>query len=200
MTDEDIFDYMNKRFKKMFKEWSLFGEEFDDMFKDIDETFEIRAPNTKSRKGKDGNSKSYSISYKYQTGMKEPEIHVSGDASEKDVDRFLSGIQKRFGNHMIGLSDKKPITIGMGSGVEETDGYKTPIMDIVEEKDYIELVLEMPGIGEKDLKIETEGKMVRITGENGDVKYKREVTLDFEPKKKVKARENHGIITLTINK
>lgn len=198
MTDEDIFDYMNKRFKKMFKEWSLFGEDFDDMFKDMDETFEIRSPKTKFRD--DGKSKSYSISYKYQTGMKEPEIRVTGEATEKDVDKFLSGVQKRFGNHMIGLSDKKPIALGLGSGEEDTDGYKLPLMEIVEEKDFVELVLEMPGISEKDLTIDTEGKNIYIKAENGPTKYKREVTLDFEPKKKIKARENHGIITLTINK
>ncbi|TFG14681.1 MAG: Hsp20/alpha crystallin family protein [Promethearchaeota archaeon] len=198
MTDEDIFDYMNKRFKKMFKEWSVFGDDFDDMFKDIDETFEIRSPKTKFHE--DGKSKSYSISYKYQTGMKEPEIRVSGDATEKDVDKFLSGVQKRFGNHMIGLSDKKPITLGLGSGEKEADGYKVPFMDIVDEDEYVEIVLEMPGIGEKDLKVEIEGKNVFITGENGPSKYKRDITLDFEPKKKIKARENHGIITIQLKK
>ncbi len=200
MTDEDIFDYMNKRFKKMFKDWSLFGEDFDDMFKNLDETFEIRSPKTRF-KNKEGKSKSYSISYKYQTGMKEPEIHVSGDATEKDVDRFLSGIQKRFGSHMLDLSDKKQITLGLGSGKEqENDGYKTPMMDIVNENEHVDLVLEMPGIGEKDLVIETEGKKVFITAESGQNKYKREVTLDFEPKKKIKARENHGIVTITLKK
>jgi HSP20 family molecular chaperone IbpA len=198
VTDDDIFDYMNKRFKKIFKDFS-FDDDFDDMFKDFDETFEIRAPKTKF-KNKDGKSKSYSISYKYHTGMKEPEIRVDGDATEKDVDRFLSGIQKRFGSHMIGLSDKKPLTIGLGSGEENTDGYKTPLMDVVDEEKFVELVLEMPGIGEKDLKVETEGKIVHITAEHGDIKYKRDVTLDFEPKNKVKARENHGILTLHIDK
>ncbi len=198
MTD-DIFDYMNKRFKKMFKEWSLFDEDFDDMFKDFDETFEIRAPKTRF-KNKDGKSKSYSISYKYQTGMKEPEIRVEGDATEKDLDRFLSGIQKRFGSHMIGLSDKKPVTLGLGSGEEDSDGYKTPFMDIVDEDKYVELVLEMPGISKDDLKIETEGKIVHITAEHDNVKYKRDVTLNFKPKNQVKARENHGIITLHIDK
>ena len=199
MTDEDIFDYMNKKFKKMFKEWSLFNDEFDDMFKDFDETFEIRAPKTRF-KNKDGKSKSYSISYKYQTGMKEPEIRVSGDATEKDVDRFLSGIQKRFGSHLLDLSDKKPLTLGLGSGKDDTDGYQTAMMDIVDEKDHVELVLEMPGIGKDDLKIETEGKIVHITGENGEIKYKRDVQLDFKPKGEIKARENHGIITLNIKK
>jgi HSP20 family protein len=195
---DDIFDYMNKRFKKMFKEWSLFDDDFDEMFKDLDETLEIRAP--KKRMNKDGKSKSYSISYKYQTGMKEPEIRVKGDATEKDVDRFLNGIQKRFGSHLLDLSDKKPLTIGLGSGEENTHGYKTPLMDIVDEKDYVELVLEMPGISKDDLKVETEGKVIHITAEHEDVKYKRDVTLDFKPKNKVVARENHGIITLHIDK
>ncbi len=110
---DDIFDYMNKRFKKMFKEWSLFGEEFDDMFKDVDETFEIRSPKTRFS-DTDGKSKSYSISYNYHTGMKEPEIRVSGDASDEDVEKFLNGIQKRFGNQLIGLSDSKPKMLAMG--------------------------------------------------------------------------------------
>jgi HSP20 family protein len=73
-------------------------------------------------------------------------------------------------------------------------------LEIVEEKDFVELVLEMPGISEKDLTIETEGKTLYIEAENDLSKYKREVALDFEPKKKIKARENHGIITITIKK
>ena len=199
MPDEDIFDFMNKRFKKMFKEWSLFGQDFDDMFKDMDETFEIRAPKSISKK--DGKTKSYSISYKYQTGMKEPEVHVSGDVSEDEVNRFLSGIQKRFGNHLLGLSDGKPKMLGLDSGENHTnDGYKTPFMEIIEEENHIEIVLEMPGIGESDLTIDKNGKSIIISGENGDIKYKREVKLDFEPKEKIIARENHGIITITIKK
>ena len=199
MTDEDIFDYMNKRFRKMFKEWSLFDDEFDDMFKDFDETFEIRAPKTKFRK-KDGNNKSYSISYKYQTGMDEPEIRVEGDATEKEVDRFLSGIQKRFGSHMIGLSDKKPVMLGLGSENNNLDGYKTPLCDVVEEEDHIEIVLEMPGIGENELKVETDGNTIHITGESGNIKYKRDVKLEFKPKGKINARTKNGLITLTIKK
>ena len=131
--------------------------------------------------------------------MKEPEIRVSGDATEKDVDRFLSGIQKRFGSHLLDLSDKRPLTLGMGDSEPITE-YKTPMMDIVDEKDHIELVLEMPGIAKDDLKIETEGDIVHIIGDNGEIKYKRDVKLDFKPKDKVQARENHGIITLTIRK
>jgi HSP20 family molecular chaperone IbpA len=200
MTDEDIFDYMNKRFKKMFKDWSLFDEDFGDVFKDFDETLEIRSP--KSRfSDKDGKSKSYSISYKYQTGMKEPEIHVSGDASEKDVDRFLNGIQKRFGSHMIGISDKKPITLGLGEG-EDSDpsDYKVPLMDVVEEDGHVELVLEMPGIGEKDVKVDIDGKKVTITAEHDTVKYKRKVNLNFKPNSKFTIHENHGIISIELAK
>jgi len=199
MPDEDIFDYMNKRFKKMFKEWSLFDENFDDMFKDVDETFEIHSPKSRFSE-KDGKSKSYSISYKYQTGMKEPEVRVSGDASEKDVDRFLSGIQKRFGSHMIGLSDRKPLTLELSSGEEKNPDFKVPLMDIVENDGNIELVLEMPGIGEKDVKVDINGKNITITAEQDTIKYQRKVSLNFEPKKNFKIQENHGIITIQMSK
>ncbi|MBN2156429.1 MAG: Hsp20/alpha crystallin family protein [Candidatus Lokiarchaeota archaeon] len=199
MPDEDIFDYMNKNIKKMFKEWSFFGDEFDDMFQDVDEIFEFRSP--RSKFSDDGKTKSYSISYKYQTGMKEPEIRVSGDATEQDVDRFLSGIQKRFGGHLIDLSEKKPLTLGLGEGEKPSDAeYKVPIMDVVEDNGSVELVLEMPGVAEKDLTVDIDGKEVIIIAEHDTIKYKRKISLNFEPKKKIKITENHGIVTIHLVK
>ncbi len=58
----------------------------------------------------------------------------------------------------------------------------------------------MPGISEKDVKIDINGKEVTVTAEHETVKYKRKVNMNFKPKSDYKIRENHGIITVELKK
>ena len=128
---DNFFDDFNKKFKQLFKDWTLIGNDMDDFFKDFEENIEIRS---KSSRGRNVKEKNYSISYNYSTGMKEPEVIVKGDASKKDIDRFLERIQKRLGNQFLNLSDKKIKMLGTGEKEKEVKlkNYKSPRMSMIE--------------------------------------------------------------------
>ena len=183
--DDDFFDIFNKRFKKIFKDWSFFDND-KEFFKEFDETFEIKGPKSK------GKSKNYSISYKYQTGMNEPEIRVEGDATNEDVNHFLEGVQKRFGKHILGLSDKRSDYV-IPERVQRND----PSIDVVEDKEKTLYTIEMPGIGKDNIKYEIKNKSVVINAENNGIKYDKTIYSDFKPKK-VEIEANNGIITFTL--
>ena len=75
-----------------------------------DLTFEFKSPKL------DEKSKNYSISYKYQTGMKEPEIKVEGDATDEEINHFLIYLLVfqavtflyRLPEHCKGLAGRRP--------------------------------------------------------------------------------------------
>ena len=108
---------------------------------------------------------SYSISYHYETGMKEPEITVKGNVDQKTIDKFLGRIKREFGSALLGHS--KPDIKFLGNGKDESRS-KT-------------VELEMPGIAEHEIKVEIKGKWATITGEHGARKYHKKVYIGFEP-------------------
>jgi hypothetical protein len=183
--DEDFFDAINKRFKKMFKDWSFFDED-KDFFKDFNETFEFKAPKSS------GESKNYSISYKYKTGMKEPEIRIEGDATNEEINHFLEGVQKRFGKHILGISDKRS-----GYAIPERAVRNDPSIDLIEEEDKNIYTLEMPGIGKNDIKYNIKEYSVIISAKNNGIEYNKTIYTKFKPKK-VDITANNGIITFTL--
>ncbi|MHA1339552.1 MAG: Hsp20/alpha crystallin family protein [Promethearchaeota archaeon] len=191
---DDIFDRFNKRIRRFFEDWIDFSSEFEDIFEDLDENFEIRIPKGKT-------SKNYSISYRWQTGMDKPEIIVKGDATEDDIQRFLKGIQAKFGRHALSSNDfdVKMLEPGEGEELESNEEYRYPDGEIQSGNSNAIVTLEMPGVGKDDVKIDIDGKKVTIIGEKGDIKYKRKFTLKFEPSEH-EITANNGIIEITFKK
>jgi HSP20 family molecular chaperone IbpA len=54
---------------------------------------------------------------------------------------------------------------------------KPPLVDIFEERDYLIVLAELPGIDEKDINIETDESTITITAENETKKYLKIVRL-----------------------
>jgi len=98
LNDDDPFEEMRKMMNRRFRF-------FDNIFDDFDRDIENMIKNTKEEKvferKKHGKGKSYSISYRYGTGMKEPEIQVRGDVDEKTLNKFLEGVQQQLGGPRI---------------------------------------------------------------------------------------------------
>ena len=61
---------------------------------------------------------------------------------------------------------------------------REPMVDVFEEDGYVQVVAEMPGIGEKDLQLELKDDILTIAASRGDTKYRKEVLLPraFSPK------------------
>jgi HSP20 family protein len=52
-----------------------------------------------------------------------------------------------------------------------------PMVDVFEEDGHVQVVAEMPGIGENDLELELHGDVLSIQAAAGDKKYRKEVLL-----------------------
>jgi HSP20 family molecular chaperone IbpA len=145
--------------------WDLdFFGEFDE---DLDELFEALEENDGKK------SKGYSMSYRWETGMEEPEITIKGDVDEKTVNKFLERAQKTFGHRFTQLKDKARHLLGNKS--EE----KVPQQEINEQT----FTLEMPGLSEKDVEVKIKKNQVKVRGQKDKIKYENSLRLAFEPKR-----------------
>lgn len=82
--------------------------------------------------------------------------------------------------------------------VEES---REPIVDVFDEKDHVEIIAEIPGVGEEDIKTEVKDDVLTISAESGDRKYSKEILLPKEvDTKKIKYSYKNGILTLMLKK
>ncbi len=72
--------------------------------------------------------------------------------------------------------------------------------DIFDEKDYIKVIAEMPGVKEEDIKINLEKDSLTISVNVPDHKYHQQVKLPCEPKGKPEKFYRNGILEVRINK
>ncbi|MHA1646139.1 MAG: Hsp20/alpha crystallin family protein [Promethearchaeota archaeon] len=147
-----IFNRERIKIKNLVRNWP-FENIFDDfyIFHDFDDAFEDL---DKSE------GKHYSISYHYETGMDEPEINIRGNATEEDINRFLENTAKTFPK----LKKKDKLLLSK-NGEESSKKF----------------TIEMPGIGKDDIEVKIVRKKVSVTGKKGNLSYKREFWLNFEP-------------------
>ena len=185
----DIFDRFDNYFKRIFRDFTLFDNDWDDIFKDFNESINF-----------DGKSKNYKISYKFDSEkMKEPEIKVEGDASQEDIDKFLQGVQKRFGKHLLGVGENKVKLLD--SGDEKTEPkkyYKIPRVDVSKEIASETYTFEMPGIGKEDINTKIKDGILTITAENGENLYKKRIKTEFNEDSEVNIETDNGIIKITV--
>jgi len=147
-----IFNRERIKIKNIVRNWP-FENIFDDFysFHDFDDAFEDLAKSE---------GKHYSISYHYETGMDEPEINIRGNATEEDINRFLENTAKTFPK----LKKKDKLLLSK-NGEESSKKF----------------TIEMPGIGKEDIEVKIVRKKVSVTGKKGNLNYKREFRLNFEP-------------------
>jgi HSP20 family protein len=106
------------------------------------------------------------------------EIQKTGEIKVKGLGRQARGVYgftvrtlggepiiESFGN--IKKTPKGPI-------VEEV---REPIVDIFDEEDRIVVIAEIPGVEEKDVRLDLKGDILEIAAETGDRKYHKEVLL-----------------------
>ena len=73
-------------------------------------------------------------------------------------------------------------------------------VDIFDEKDHIKVVAEIPGVQEKDIKVDLVKDSLAISVDIPDRKYAQEVKLPCEPKGKVEKLYKNGILEVKIQK
>jgi HSP20 family protein len=95
---------------------------------------------------------------------------------------------ERFGNIMRKTED--------GPVMEES---REPFVDIFEETDSIEVIVELPGIEEKDISYEIKDDVLTLKATSKDRKYTKEVLLSCKVSL-LKTAYKNGIFRLTLNK
>jgi len=177
----DEFDDFIEKIKKYFKIDS-------DMF-DVDFLFVPDSENKLDLKPKDNKIKGFKISYHFETGMEKPEIKIEGDIDERRIRDYLRDVDLSKYPDMKRLLETRSIKEIDASKLslefteqEEDFSIVEPHTEINNYKDYSEIVLEIPGMSEEDVKIEiTEGGTKLIfKAENNNRRYNKSIYLPFK--------------------
>lgn len=163
---DDIEDLWERSF------WT--GSIFDEIDSEMSDLFRF------DHEELNGKNKGYSMSYHYETGMKEPKITIQGDVDQRTVDKFLEHVQKTFHHTIPQLNNSK----------------KESLPDTPQAKDQEkEVTLEMPGLTEKDVEIKLKKNYAIVKGKKGDRDYNFTVPLPFKAKRHEITSDN-GLFTL----
>lgn len=84
------------------------------------------------------------------------------------------------------------------SGQPVVQEVREPVVDVLEEKDHVLVVAEIPGIEEKDVRLDVKDDVLTIYAERGNKKYRKEVLLPGSfPREKMLMSCNNGILEIT---
>jgi len=85
-----------------------------------------------------------------------------------------------------------------GPVVEEI---REPIVDVFDEKDHILVIAELPGVSVENIKINLEGDILKLSAENNERKYAKEVLLPSKGKKEsMKSSYKNGMLEIKLEK
>lgn len=192
-----IFEEFDKEFDRIFNEWNKMDEEFDKIFekaKDDKNTYHYTSHYENYYDSSDEN-KSYALTYKYETGMDEPEITIEGNVDDETLEKFVKNIESRIGRETKKLPTKK--IRHLLSGKSRKDKKSKEKEEIPSEKSY---TFEMPGIGKDDINVELKGDVLTVTGKRDKLYYEKRVHLPFEAKSDVDITADNGLITVTVHR
>jgi len=73
-------------------------------------------------------------------------------------------------------------------------------VDIFDEKDHIKIIAEIPGVDEKDIKLNLQGDKLTISTDIPKRRYHQELKLSYIPKGKIEKSYKNGILEVKIKK
>lgn len=88
---------------------------------------------------------------------------------------------------------------GETGGREKESGEREPLVDVFKDKKGVNVIAEMPGVGEKEVQLSVNGKELEIRAE-GARKYYRKVELPEDVgKKKMEKKYKNGVLELVFS-
>lgn len=104
------------------------------------------------------------------------------------------------------MADGKPEFRTFGNKIKETpkgpvvSEEREPLVDIFDEKDYVRIVAELPGVSEEEIKVELQGDIFNINTA-GEKKYSKEILIKspVKPESMTKVFKN-GILEIRFDK
>jgi HSP20 family protein len=107
------------------------------------------------------------------------ELKKGGEFGGKEL-RGVYGFSVKVG----GLGGERKVTLEPfgnikrpARGAPVVSEEREPMVDLFDEEDHLLVVAELPGVEEKDVKLELHGDILEITAQRGDNKYRKEVLL-----------------------
>jgi len=188
MFDDDEYKNFIKKFKKYFNFYA------DDDIKDIE--FYIYPSNNLGNNSKsNSNNKGIKISYHYEKGMENPDIKIQGDINKSNINDYLKNLDflknntkfKEFIKPKIEKNKSKRIIDVNELSLKQKFDHKEllteePYNEFHESNLFIEFLLEVPGIREKDIliTINDEKETLIFSAENKDKRYHKSIQLPYK--------------------
>ena len=77
---------------------------------------------------------------------------------------------------------------------------REPIVDVFDEADRLQVIVELPGVEEKDIALDIKDTLLIITAGKGERKYKKEIDLGASVKGEPKKQYKNGILEINLKK
>jgi len=77
---------------------------------------------------------------------------------------------------------------------------KEPPVDVLDEETHLRVLAELPGVGEKDIKVKLKEAKLVISTDTPTHKYYKEITLPYAPRGQVDKSYRNGVLELTLQK
>ncbi len=125
---------------------------------------------------------------------------------EIDLSHLKKGMKGVFGFSVNTATGGKPVVESFGN-IKRTpkgpsvDEEREPLTDVFDEKEEIRVYAEMPGVNEKDTKLDLKGDILDISAQSGDKKYHKELLLPAKVKPEtLKWNYKNGILEIQVMK
>jgi HSP20 family protein len=122
------------------------------------------------------------------------EMHKSGEISF-DRSRKMKGM---YGVTVRMGGDGMPKVETFGRRPESD--IREPIVDVFDEAERVQVIVELPGVEEPDIKVTLDETTLRIRAGKGERKYRKEIDLGLPIKGEPKTQYKNGILEINLDK
>ncbi len=131
---------------------------------------------------------------------------AGGEINKKGEIKFGDEMKGVYGINVRTMAGGKPKIETFGNIKKTPKGPKIeeerePIVDIFDEKDFVLIVTELPGVSEKDINFELEGDILKLSAISGERKYLKEILLPHKMEEdNIVSSYKNGILEIKIKK
>jgi HSP20 family protein len=125
---------------------------------------------------------------------------------EIDLSNLKEGMKGVFGISIKTAIGGKPVVESFGNVKKTSHGAaveeeREPLTDVFDENEEIRIYAEMPGVSQKDIKLDLKEDILDISAQTGDRKYRKEVLLPAKVKADTMTSSyNNGILEIKVKK
>lgn len=141
------------------------------------------------------------------------------DEEFEDMRRRMDALMEGFMNGRVDPNTSQPIVYGFSMRVgpdgkphiqefgnkvpqsAEEEGAREPLTDIIEEKDHIRVIVELPGVEKDDIQLHVEDRTLDISVDKEDRKFSKDLELPSAvDTDSAKASYKNGVLEVTLKK